>query len=279
MPAQQQGQHFVTQLLIAHAKAGLLVSCGEQHRQQIVRIRVCQLLSPLIDEGVDDGVERIQPGQQTAIAWSRDPERWERKRGVPGDEGIQRGERAPDPVHLSGEIVCEEGQSGNAQRQAHHLLRDVQRCITWIAALPALQHRGRRLTHQPTEAGQPFVMKGRLHEASLVQPGLSIVGEESIAEDLLGRLHHGKVFTVVAMILLEDALHLIRVIEHIGWPEQEAEVSHVTIPLPDVKGKADGVALERCCVGQWRKRARTRGSPGTSSWRRFRCCGDRVRHR
>ncbi len=76
-------------------------------------------------------------------------------------------------------------------------------------------------------------MKGRLHEASLVEPGLAIVGEEPIAEDLLGRLHHGKVFTVGAVILLEDALHLIGVIEHVGRPEEEAEVDHVTIALPD----------------------------------------------
>ncbi len=121
-------------------------------------------------------------------------------------------------------------------------------------------------------------MEGRLHETSLAQPGLSLAGEESIAEYLSGRLHVGKVLRVVAMILLEHALHMIGVIEHVGRPEQEAEADHVAIPVPNVKGKADGVALERGGAAKRREAARTWRLPGPRSSPRFGYGEYRLRH-
>ena len=69
-------------------------------------------------------------------------------------------EGASHHVHFIAEIEREEGQSGNAQGQAHHLKLDVQRCIAWCCALPALEHGVRCLGHQPTEASQPFAVEG-----------------------------------------------------------------------------------------------------------------------
>src|SRR5690242_5279525 len=113
MPGQQQGQHFVTQLLITHAHACLLVLRREQHPKQVFCVRVYRLPSSLIDDGVDDGVEGVQPCQQTAVAWSGNPQWWEGKRGVPGDQGTESGESASDYVRFIAEIEREEGQSDN----------------------------------------------------------------------------------------------------------------------------------------------------------------------
>src|SRR5215813_14623527 len=123
------------------------------------------------------------------------------------------------------------------------------------------------------------MMEGRLHEASLVQPGRSIVGEESVAKDLLGRLHVGKVLLIGAMILLEHPLHLIGVIEHVGGPEEEAEADDVPILVPEVLGKANGVALERSNAGERREAVWTGRFPGSRRSLCFRARKFRLRHR
>ena len=50
-------------------------------------------------------------------------------------------------------------------------------------ALPALQHRKRRIGHDRSEVRQALVVESWLHEPTLMPPGLAIVGEESIAEE------------------------------------------------------------------------------------------------
>jgi hypothetical protein len=53
------------------------------------------------------------------------------------------------------------------------------------------------------------------------------------------------------MILLKDSLHMIRVIVHIGRPEQEAKMDDITISMLEIQSKANRVAPERGCRTEW----------------------------
>jgi hypothetical protein len=87
----------------------------------------------------------------------------------------------PDGIGIIAQVQVEERQASNAQRELGHF----QRNIHWVLALalPALEHRKRRIGHDRAEVRQALVVEGWLHEPSLMQPGLAIVGEKSVAEE------------------------------------------------------------------------------------------------
>ena len=74
-------------------------------------------------------------------------------------------------------------------------------------------------------------MKGGLHKAPLMQPGFSVVGDESFTEQRLKDLVRKEVFVIVLLILLEDMLNAIRVVDQVGGPDEEAYPDNITVLL------------------------------------------------
>ena len=61
-------------------------------------------------------------------------------------------------------------------------------------------------------------MEGGLHQAPLMQPGCSIVGDESPAEQRLKDLIGIEVFVIVLLILLQNMLDTVWVIDQVSGP-------------------------------------------------------------
>jgi hypothetical protein len=74
-------------------------------------------------------------------------------------------------------------------------------------------------------------MEGGLQKAPLMQPGFSVVGDESFTEQRLKDLVRKEVFVIVLLILLEDMLNAIRVVDQVGGPDEEAYPDNITVLL------------------------------------------------
>src|SRR5712692_9815161 len=93
--------------------------------------------------------------------------------------------------------------------KTHHLHGDIQWLTLLGKPLPPLEHLDRRAGDQRAKAGKALAMEGGLHEASLMQPGVPVIGDEPIADKGFEGVEGEDVFGIVAMIVLENMLDLI----------------------------------------------------------------------
>ncbi len=115
-----------------------------------------------------------------------------------------RGKGMTDHINITAQVQVEERQASDAQREARHLRLDIHRVRTCV--LPAFEHCQRRIGHDRSEVRQALVVEERLHEPPLMQPGLAIAGEESVAEEGKDRAKHRGRLVVVTMMIVEDLL-------------------------------------------------------------------------
>src|ERR1700730_16373586 len=168
------------QLPLVHALPGLLVARHQQHREQIPAI--CILTAPLIDDAVNYLIELVNCREQTAITGSRHVDRRERSIKVFLVQFIDSEKRPFKTTRAIAEVYVKQRFSSNAQGQVIHFDRNIK----WLVALcnisPAFEHDDGWLDHLLPKGRHTLAMEGRLYEAALAQPGLTVVGEQSHTE-------------------------------------------------------------------------------------------------
>src|SRR5258708_5615187 len=188
--------------------------------------------------------------------------RWHR--GVGGGRNRQRREGPKDVIAepfqyrrhgrtdgagLLTQIEAEKCLAYDPQGQAHHLLCHIQRHPSFGASLPPLEHRDGRLSHQRAIGREMLAMEGRLDEATLMQPGWPVVGQESPSEKRLEHRVRDEVFVVVARMLLQNVLDALRVRDQVCGREEESQAHHLPQLLrPDQKPQ--GIALYLACTAK-----------------------------
>src|SRR5215472_1171971 len=100
-------------------------------------------------------------------------------------------------------------------------------------------------------------MEGGLYQAALVQPGVPVVRHQSQAEKRSKQLVGEDVFVVIAVILLQDVLHAVRVIDKVSRREHETHTDNITV-LARPCQKSQRVALHLTGTPEERKAAKTR---------------------
>ena len=139
--AAEQGHHdLVPDLQVGHPLARLLVARREQHGEEVVRVLAA--LPALLDDAVDDRVERRHRLAAGALVGQRSPLRQEVGGHADGDL-LQGGVEALRH-HL--ELVLVDAQAehrleDDPQGERHHLVADLQRLAGVARRLPAGQPR------------------------------------------------------------------------------------------------------------------------------------------
>src|SRR5712691_1415556 len=141
------------------------------------------------------------------------------------------------------QINLEEYLANDLEGQAHHLRRNIQWLILLYVALPLFEHGNRSIGHQGTERSKMLAMEDRLYQASLTQPGLTVVRNQPFADKWFQRVVGVHVFVVVLMIVLEYMLHVIRVKHHVGGPENKTDAYNIAIVTSQCKVHLRGIAL------------------------------------
>jgi hypothetical protein len=77
-----------------------------------------------------------------------------------------------------------------------------------------------------------------------VEPGLSIIGEQSIAQQRFKEVNNRGVFTIVEMVRLKYMLDIIGMKDHVGRPDQKVDRRDVAITLKHSHVKAKSIALD-----------------------------------
>src|SRR6266496_21363 len=80
-----------------------------------------------------------------------------------------------DEISIITQVQFEERQASNAQREARHFQRNIQRLRTCV--LPAFQHRKRRIGHDCSKVRQALVVEGGLHECDFTLPLATLVNQ------------------------------------------------------------------------------------------------------
>ena len=103
----------------------------------------------------------------------------------------------------------------------------MQRHPSFGASLPPFEHRDGRISHQRAIGRQARAMEGRLHEATLMQPGWPVVDQESLPEHRLEYLVRDEVFVVVTSMLLQNVLDALWVRDQVRGREEEAQAHYL----------------------------------------------------
>ena len=241
MTGEQQRHDLIAHLPVVHALSCLLVTRQHQQREQVIRVGTQPTMFG--DHLLHDSVERANGLLNAAVAWRRNGERWHRMIDVVRERCHQRRECLTDGIRLIAEVDAEQGLAHDAQRQAHHLHSHIHGLIARRSVVPTLQHNPGGARHERSKGGKLLAMEGGLHETPLVQPRQPVVGEESLAKQGPEEVHEIGIFAVVAMILLQHMLDIVRVKNHVGRSQQEADRHDVAIALEHGLGKAEGIAL------------------------------------
>src|SRR5205823_1976711 len=112
---------------------------------------------------------------QAAIAWYGNIQRWHGVKNVIREERPDRRKGLANGIRLIAEVHAEECLPRDAQCQAHHLYRDIQRLIVLGSSAPSFKHGHCCARHQCAKLGKSLAMESWLHQTTLVKPGISIV--------------------------------------------------------------------------------------------------------
>ncbi len=261
MTGQQQRHDFIAHLPVVHPLSCLLVTRQQQHREQVTLVVA---LPALGNDILHDSVERANCLLNAAVAGRRKAQRWNRMIDVVRERCHQRRKCLTNGIRLIAEVNAEQGLAHDTQRQAHHLRRHIQELFVHCSVLPMLQHSPGGVRHERAKGGKLLAMEGGLHETPLVQPGLPVVGEESLAKQGTEEVHEIGIFAVVAMILLQHMLDIVRVKNHVGRPHEKADRHDVAVALEHGHVKAEGIALNSTRTPQQPVLTGSRRPPSTS---------------
>src|SRR6266581_7426957 len=241
MPCKEQCHYLVSHLSIAHAFSRFFVPREQEPREQIARIGVLQAV--LGNNPIHYSVKRMAGSLQAAVAGCGNAQGWERSMDIVREQLIERRKGLACLRCLVTQINMEEYLANDLEGQAHHLRRNIQWLILLYVALPLFEHSNRSIGHQGTERSKMLAMEDRLYQASLTQPGLTVVRNQPIADKRFQRAVGVHVFVVVLMIVLEHVLYVIRVKHHVGGPENETDAYNIAIVVSQCQVHLRRIAL------------------------------------
>src|SRR5258708_3669182 len=202
LTGRQKSHDLVTHLLVRHAKARLFILRLQEQGQQIALRRT---FSAFLDQSVNDGINggsRLIPapalrGRQEEQSWHVQGLRF---------QAIDGARRLKHLLLVCEHVCTKERLAHNVQGQTTHLLEQIK----GLLRLDFIKPGQGALCHQATPARDPLSMKDWLDQATLLPPGVSIVGQQAIAQRQAERLIGNPSLAVVEMILLEDMAYPIR---------------------------------------------------------------------
>ena len=117
---------------------------------------------------------------------------------------------------------AEHGLGDDPQSEGHHLPADLERTAGRAGGLPAGETLLHHLGHEGDERGDPAVGEGRLHEASLMPPALSLVEHQTAAEEELGALEE-RALPVVLLIVHQHTVDVVGKGDEVDRGEPQAQ--------------------------------------------------------
>src|ERR671938_1239170 len=124
MSGEEEREHFVTHLLIAHFLSRFLILRLQEHGEQILPLHLP--LAMLSNHAMYDCIQRLYARLHALIAWSGNTERGKGKIEVLSQECQDRGKGLSNTIRFIIEVNAEERLADNAQGQPHHLLGHIQ---------------------------------------------------------------------------------------------------------------------------------------------------------
>src|SRR5712691_6659234 len=80
-------------------------------------------------------------------------------------------------------------------------------------------------------SGLPVAMKGGLDQAALLEPRPTIVGQQTVPKDEPEHMIIRDILVVVAVILLEDVAHPVRMKDQREWPNERRNRDGISVTL------------------------------------------------
>ena len=127
-------------------------------------------------------------------------------------------------VHIL-HTAAKEGLGSHPQGQVHNLMRDVNRLPIFSEAFQRIQHHLGLLYDHTAQGIDPVAMEGGLHQAPLAQPEIAITGDQAIAKNQSHTSERKRIFRIIVLIVLHDALDRIRVKNRypFGWSKPDPD--------------------------------------------------------
>ncbi len=125
------------------------------------------------------------------------------------------------------QVCAKERLAHDVQGQATHLREKIEGLLR--LDVDCLGPGSRTLGHQPAHGRNPLSMKDRLDQATLVQPGVSIVGQQAIAQRQAEHLVGNAPLAVVEVILLDDMAHPIRMEDQYPGTEHRRQRHEISV--------------------------------------------------
>ncbi|EAU67444.1 hypothetical protein STIAU_1673 [Stigmatella aurantiaca DW4/3-1] len=238
MSRQEEVHELVTELLVAHPLARLLVHGAHVHREQILAV-VVPALPPLGDDAVDDGVQgapgllilAVLPGGDELGQGHHRPQQVDRI-------ALQDIEVLDDFIRARADVRREQTEQHDAERQALHLPGDVDRLSG--ACLPFDDGLRDRLLHDAFEGGDAGAAEGRVGHPPLALPGVARQGREPCADGGAQLLHDLGALGEILLRVQQDGLHQLWLGDEIGihpW-----HVDDVSIVPGEAADEGQGIA-------------------------------------
>ena len=255
MAREKDRHHLVAQLAVAHALAGVLVTRGHQHGEEVA----CILTGtpPCRDHLVHDAVEGGERSTQPAVGRCGDPLRDVDDTSDRSVGGAQRHRQGlADPVDLAADVGAQQRFSHDPEGELRHLRREIHDGV--VARIPPLGQglgRGGDRVRKPRD---PVTVEGWLGDASLSEPRVSLVRQEAVRQKCPEHLEPRGLLAVVPVVVLKDVPHVIGSGEDHDVAMQHPEVHDLTVVINRVEQEADRIATHARQAAEPAPGARTR---------------------
>ena len=162
MAGQKKCHHLVSELLVAHLTAALVIPGVEKHRQQIAPVLAA--CAPLDDDGFEDPLQPAYGLLDPQIQGRGNPVGRCHDVAAPRDESSHQGfQGRADIDRLAADLRVKERLGHNLQSQVHHVGLN----IADLAVFPRLEHFLRVIHHKPAVVGDSLAIKCGLGQLTL----------------------------------------------------------------------------------------------------------------
>ena len=148
-----------------------------------------------------------------------------------------------DRVRVAPDVGAEHRAREDRQRQAHHLVADVDGLAALGRRRPLSEHLAGCVGHDLPEDGDPVLVEGRIGEPPLARPEVALARHDPFADDLAPAGVLERRLREVVGMLAQDELDVVRMDDEIRVAA-DVEADDVAVRPPAVQHRAEDVAAE-----------------------------------
>ncbi|KOS99005.1 cytochrome P450 family domain protein [Burkholderia mallei] len=240
VPREEHGHHFVVHFLLRHRRAGVRIARVQQQRDHVARLAA--RFAVIGDDLRDDRVDRAARVRDPAIEARRRPARNEVVQVALRHHRLDpEAHRRPRCLRVRRHVGVEHHQPEHPEAQVHHLFDDVER-LAGRQRAPAIRERERRVADGGRVRIDLLLVKERLHDAPVAPPEFAVGRQQAVAEEHLEVVVETPAH-VVAVVLLQHVLNVIRMRERVRDERAEPVARDVAVLLMQPQQHRDRIAL------------------------------------